>query len=348
MELALLVSILATLWMLGAAALAVNEDCPPTKYIEQGELKGLLVLDPTAILSPKDKRKCINACVYLHQIDRNQYCFQKVPQVEIPLKSTTWFVDATTEDSTTLAVFPVNQLYCNLNRDHTMCKYAQQSANCASRTIYRTINDDFRTAILNRHNVLRGKVARGEERAQAQAANMKKLVWSLELERIAQRWADQCSQGSEHDALREKLDGTTVGQSVFHVSSTTRTNDHESAMAELLGGLEVWYNQRKSIGFNPGHIKEFWRHSGIEEYSQLIWAETEEIGCGMVYWQADDGYDNILICNYAKGGNQKGRYIYTIGKPCSSCPAEFSDCETGLCARPKPPPKQMKQALFLP
>ena len=37
----------------------------------------------------------------------------------------------------------------------------------------------FGLGTLNRHNALRGKVARGEERAQAQAANMKKLVGNI-------------------------------------------------------------------------------------------------------------------------------------------------------------------------
>ena len=37
---------------------------------------------------------------------------------------------------------------------------------------------------------------------------MKKMVWSEELETVAQRWADQCKTG--HDQMREKLDGTSV------------------------------------------------------------------------------------------------------------------------------------------
>ena len=56
-------------------------------------------------------------------------------------------------------------------------------------------------------------MAKGEETsglsgAQPAAANMKKMVWSEELETVAQRWADQCTFG--HDGKREKLDGTSV------------------------------------------------------------------------------------------------------------------------------------------
>ena len=56
-------------------------------------------------------------------------------------------------------------------------------------------------------------MAKGEETsglsgAQPAAANMRKRVWSEELETVAQRWADQCTSG--HDGERGKLDGTYV------------------------------------------------------------------------------------------------------------------------------------------
>ena len=71
-------------------------------------------------------------------------------------------------------------------------------------------------------------MAKGEERGQPGAANMRRMVtrhtvnchldpvpavqvWNTELEAIAQRWADQCGwAGSAHDKNRNKLDGTIV------------------------------------------------------------------------------------------------------------------------------------------
>ena len=54
--------------------------------------------------------------------------------------------------------------------------------------------------ILNKHNELRAKVANGQQIGQPSASNMKKLKWSPELAKIAQRWADQCP--SYHDTNR--------------------------------------------------------------------------------------------------------------------------------------------------
>ena len=56
-------------------------------------------------------------------------------------------------------------------------------------------------------------MAKGEEAGQPSAANMRKMVWNDELEAVAQRWSDQCNFG--HDSVRDKLDGTSVGQNVY-------------------------------------------------------------------------------------------------------------------------------------
>ena len=79
-----------------------------------------------------------------------------------------------------------NSAYCNKNRGHTMCRYQGPSSSCSSQTINRKLTADAKQAILDKHNELRRKVAKGEQRGQPKASNMKKLVWNSELESIAQ------------------------------------------------------------------------------------------------------------------------------------------------------------------
>ena len=100
------------------------------------------------------------------------------------------------------------------------------SADCAAKTEFRQLSAAAKAAILDKHNELRRRVAKGEETsglsgAQPAAANMKKMVWSEELETVAQRWADQCTFG--HDKKREKLDGTYV--SCHNVLTLIRDNE---------------------------------------------------------------------------------------------------------------------------
>ena len=87
------------------------------------------------------------------------------------------------------------------------------STECAAKTEFRQLSAAAKQEILDKHNELRRRVAKGEETGginppQPAAANMRKMVWNEELEAVAQRWADQCTFG--HDKKRDKLDGTYV------------------------------------------------------------------------------------------------------------------------------------------
>ena len=59
----------------------------------------------------------------------------------------------------------------------------------------------------------------------------------------------------------------------------------------------------------------FRSNPGTGHYTQVVWADTEELGCGMVYYQGDSFYETLIVCNYAKGGNFLGKHSLkaTIG-----------------------------------
>ena len=52
--------------------------------------------------------------------------------------------------------------------------------------------------------------------------------------------------------------------------------------------------------------------SGIGHYTQVVWADTEELGCGMVYYKSGTNYETFTVCNYAKGGNFQGLGTYAF------------------------------------
>ena len=39
--------------------------------------------------------------------------------------------------------------------------------------------------------------------------------------------------------------------------------------------------------------------SGTGHYTQLVWADTYELGCGMVHYKGAQYYETIIVCNYA-------------------------------------------------
>ena len=74
----------------------------------------------------------------------------------------------------------------------------------------------------------------------------------------------------------------------------------------------------------PASLHEFILHS------QLVWAETKEVGCG--YMSHFDGkyYRQQLACNYGPGGNMVRDVMYDTDTS-KSCPSGSTEND-GLCA----------------
>jgi len=201
------------------------------------------------------------------------------------------------------------------------------SAGCDG-IIFRTLSNEGKKAILDRHNELRRKVAKGEEKSnnQPQAADMRKLVWSDELERIAQKWADGCvykHSNNKHLGIGENL--------AIESSRGARAFDKkEQAEERALKLVTDWYIEVDM--FKPRDIKPFRFTNDIGHYSQMVWADTEELGCGMIYVKENASLKTYLVCNYSKAGNYGDGTMYTVGPPCSKCPRGYS-CDEGLCAK---------------
>jgi len=212
-----------------------------------------------------------------------------------------------------------------------MCKYPGPSTFCAAETTKKDFTAAGKKLIVDKHNELRRKVARGEEKdamAQPKASNMREMVWNDELAAIAQRWADQCTFG--HDENRKKLDGTYVGQNVYMSYSFTDL-DLDTIMGQMDEAVTAWYSEVYENNFDPADIKPFKFDYLTGHYTQVVWAESEELGCGQVMYK-DGMYENIVVCNYAKGGNMMRGTMYEVGEPCSKCPSGYS-CKDDLCAK---------------
>ena len=86
----------------------------------------------------------------------------------------------------------------------------------------------------------------------------------------------------------------------------------------------------------------------IGHYTQFVWGETYQVGCGILISEVCIGsisrYTTInllqkkkykfhyLVCNYYPSGNVVNDPVYIRGEPCSACP-EGTICKDGLCAK---------------
>jgi len=218
------------------------------------------------------------------------------------------------------------QDYCSISRQHTMCRF--QGSGCNQ--IFRGLSSRAKEHVLNKHNELRRRTAKGLTPRQPGASNMKKMMWNDEIEKIAQRWADQCSFG--HDDERSKLDGTSVGQNAY-ISYDSQSSSEADLVSHLTTATQNWFDEVSDPGFHSSGIERYRFDHGTGHYTQVVWADSEELGCGMVYYKDGSWFTSLVVCNYAPAGNFRDSSIYQVGQACSKCPAGYL-CEDGLCYNP--------------
>merc|ERR1711872_319330 len=187
--------------------------------------------------------------------------------------------------------------------DHTMNLFAGPSDTCAAMTQSRGFTDAGKNLIVKTHNELRQKVASGLESngAQPGASNM--------------------------------CDGTYVGQNVY-ISYSSRSSTEVQVMASVDKAVTNWYSEVEKPGFDSSNISPFQYVSGAGHYTQVVWADTSAVGCGLVNYKDGFWFSTLIACNYAVGGNMMGGTMYEAGTGCSNCPSGTSCDSTfnSLCA----------------
>ncbi|XP_071175288.1 uncharacterized protein [Mytilus edulis] len=168
--------------------------------------------------------------------------------------------------------------------------------------------------LLENHNKVRRSV-------RPSAANMKKLIWDVDLERRAQKYAKKCIW--THDKKRSKnAPYRYVGQNM-HARRGAR---------DILTATRSWEKEQDHYNIYtnncvPGEM--------CGHYTQMVWADTETVGCAM--WKCPyihnlgwrDAY--IVVCDYGPGGNIGGEKPYRIEQKCAECSKSNHSCDNGLC-----------------
>ncbi|XP_069982066.1 venom allergen 5.01-like [Penaeus vannamei] len=182
------------------------------------------------------------------------------------------------------------------------------------------------TNILSAHNNYRALVARGEESRgnpgpQPSAANINELVWSDELAMIAQAWAAQCPTMNDCQTCRITSTYQHVGQNMFRAFAFDLNWQWNDAITK-------WYD--KVVDFPSTDVASF---AGVGMgYTQVVWAETKEVGCGGVHIQGDTYKEKYYVCNYGPSGNFFNNPVYEAGATASACPMGPSSSYPDLCA----------------
>jgi len=213
----------------------------------------------------------------------------------------------------------------------------------------REISEDDKKAILEIHNNLRSRVAAGKEKKgnpgpQPSATNIQELVWNDQLAVAAQAWADQCAVKHDKHKNRQTCDHRIddkryTGQNVAHKRGKPKkpTTWHSTKFIQSL------YKEVKNMP--ESFVEKFGKppKGNIGHYTQVIWARTQQVGCGVVYYKLYKKKPNgtfrthkarSFVCNYFPSGNIKGGQVYERGDTASNCKNGVSTNYPSLCAPP--------------
>lgn len=147
-------------------------------------------------------------------------------------------------------------------------------------------DNEFVTA----HNVARTKVS------PAPSTPLPPVVWSATVAATAQAYADKCT--FVHNANRGNLGENLFANSGEGFSPTQVVTGWENEKADY-----DYTTNTCAAGKVCGH------------YTQVVWADSVEIGCGMKICDTNSPFKNfphwqIWVCDYAPPGNYVGQKPY--------------------------------------
>ncbi|KAK3893535.1 hypothetical protein Pcinc_002660 [Petrolisthes cinctipes] len=188
----------------------------------------------------------------------------------------------------------------------------------------RRVSEADQKEILEMHNTYRQEVAKGENKPQPKAANMQVLKWNQELADNAQSIAESCQTGyvSSPSQLRVCSRDYNVSENRFYLwSPDYKTKD----WTEI---IDSWYNQGTNLSTSIFLDPDF---NNTREYSQLVWANAYEVGCGGAYIEpGTGGISMYYFCLYGPG-IVESQPLYRIEETATGCNGPVSSTYSGLC-----------------
>lgn len=166
------------------------------------------------------------------------------------------------------------------------------------------------------HNEIRNKLAGGNETrgGNTAASNMAAVVYDDSIEHVAQCHANQCMPSTDECRRTERF--LMIGQNFY-----LTYGDPCQSTAVFKAAIDTWHEDVSST--NKLCLEQY--TGCASHYTQIIWADTTNIGCGRVLF----GDICHIFCNYGPTGNINGQSVYISGKP--NC-IKYHDKYKNLCA----------------
>ncbi|XP_022916173.1 salivary antigen-5-like isoform X2 [Onthophagus taurus] len=166
------------------------------------------------------------------------------------------------------------------------------------------ISKEDSEAIVNGHNEYRKLIAKGKVLGQPRGINLKKMQWDQHLADEADKIA-KLATFAHKKVFDERW--LYVGQNLhMHSSSKNSTGTNWERC------LASWFVEHKQYNYGPIILRDKTGH-----YTQMVWANTEYVGCGFCFFKNDSKtsmpFHKLYVCNYGPAGNFIGQVPYETG-----------------------------------
>jgi len=144
---------------------------------------------------------------------------------------------------------------------------------------------------------------------------MKIMTWDAALAAQAQKWANTCTFEHSPDSQRPIASGENLYQSFSQGSQGPPKNVGVAASKD-------WAKERFLIT-GTERLIPFVFGSDIGHWTQMIWANTNKIGCGAIKFSEGKGKGKVIVvCQYAPPGNFgccPAQNTFDVGAACQGC-----------------------------
>jgi hypothetical protein len=196
----------------------------------------------------------------------------------------------------------------------------------------KTITDADKLLIVQTHNMYRNQIALQTNTLGTKlpfAKNMRQVYWNDKLAATAQEWANNCNYEHSNQQFRVEPE-YEVGENLYISWSTISFQK-----VDLKKPVDLWYDEISKASRNIADHYTFDSNTG--HFTQVVWGNTYQIGCGFSQYQADGRYNTFTVCHYGPAGNIIDLPIYETGTgQACHCPTGLScgnSVNKGLCCR---------------
>ncbi|CDS43758.1 cysteine rich secretory protein LCCL [Echinococcus multilocularis] len=171
-----------------------------------------------------------------------------------------------------------------------------------------------RKDLLHYHNHKRANV-------KPSATNMLEMVYSLKLERLADKWVKKCIY--EHPNSTQYPEYRDYGQNLVLFGGESRN---------LVQMAAKWWEEVKDFSYERNKCAP---RKVCHHYIQMVWSTSNELGCAVK--RCDHLRPDwpppvyLLACQYKPPGNYMGIKPYKDGRSCRDCPFG-TKCMNRLCS----------------